>query len=728
MLVFSLLLLGLVPYLGGCGGTGHQPVPPAEPVPSVPGLAWPPPETGRLVSAHENIVFGCEWSDKSDSAASSGYSLQLTGGGALPWALFSLDGLGPENELTRVTVSYSESPLSTGDGTQLFIGLADYDQQGWAWFNPVLSPWSQELSNPADYRSPTGQAHVAVVLVGPGTASVGALNFTLAGDLPTVPENLSADPTGVGAVDLSWDSAAHASGYNVYRDDAPGLPEPQLLNAEPVVETAYSDTLTSTGKYYYYYVTATGLAESAPSAPVDIWAHEVEYPAPENLRLTEKTTTSLTFGWDLEGSNPGAGYYLYIATTADFRIDDDETERLLVGPWASDFELKSFQGAPLETGVTYFAKVCIRSSGNKTGRLSNEAAGQLGDYWDFSDIEMIDRGEVPLKAVKTDGGFACAYYDGIAVNLAVSTGAGWQAETPLPAVGELLYAVYLDLAYANGVYLLVAMDKAAGDAWAAYGAPGAWTRDRVHGDGDTTLLHIESGFHIICAASATELAVLHLLDQPPPDQPTMTLHTRPIAGGSWSDFYLRTFDMSENPYTLAPLHCLAYRNGDLYYLHNDGFESGLFFTSRNLGWDFTDTDIRTGDYKFLAQPDLAWFDGGWRAISLDNYPDRRGLYLFSGDETSYPWQMEPLTPIGDYMGYNARLDADGDEAAVVYYGDGIYHLALYSNNWLAEDLYVPGVAELGDSVDVLLDGGEIYLFFRDQATGEIKVAHGVPPE
>jgi len=86
---------------------------------------------------------------------------------------------------------------------------------------------------------------------------------------------------------------------------------------------------------------------------------------------------------------------------------------------------------------------------------------------------------------------------------------------------------------------------------------------------------------------------------------------------------------------------------------------------------------------------------------------RRGLYLFSGDETDYPWQMESLTPVGDYLGYNARLDAEGDEAVVVYSGDGIYHLALYSTGWLAEDLYVPGVAELGDNVDMLLDGGEI---------------------
>ncbi len=64
---------------------------------------------------------------------------------------------------------------------------------------------------------------------------------------------------------------------------------------------------------------------------------------------------------------------------------------------------------------------------------------------------------------------------------------------------------------------------------------------------------------------------------------------------------------------------------------------------------------------------------------------------------------------------------------MVYYGQGSYYFALYSTGWAAERITVPGVADCGTEVEILLSGGEPYFSFQDQDTGQIETARGVPP-
>jgi len=715
--------------LAGCSSSGNQPAVSIPNTLSLEGLPWPP-SSARHTSDYDLQLFGNEWTLKSDSVDSYGYNLALSGGAELPWAIYAIDGLSSNNELTQVLVEFSESPASPGDGTRLFIGLADYALQAWTWYEPGPSPWEHMYSEQQSHRDAAGSAYLAVALAGPGEALVKTITFSAGGSLLSAPRNLQADSPTVGRIELTWDSSAGALGYNVYRSLAPDMDDPVLVNfEEPVIGTQFNDIDIATGHYYYYQVTALGLTESAPSNAASVWAHEAELVAPQNFRLADHTTDSLTFSWDWDGPYPDNGYYLYMDLVPNFPIIEAETDERPVGRWATSSEVSSYKGLPLDYGTYYFARLCARDSLNRRGRMSAEAFGRIGAGWDWSEVHTIDNGDLPLHAVKTDTGIAVAYFDRFSINLAVREGGQWSVDTPLPDSGELLFTEWMGLASSDGLYLIGAMDKAAGDVWAAYGTPGAWTRDHLHGDGNTDPipLHIESGYYVTCAASPNELAVLHLFDQPPPNQPTILLHTRPRSGGAWTETAIRSFDMSGIPYTLLFSHSLAYYDGDLYYLLNDGGETETWFTSRNAGWDFTNSDIRSGAYIFRAGHDLTRFQNTWYTTAFDNQAARRGLYLLHGDESAYPWSQAALTPVGESRGYNAAMDAEGDEALVVYYAGGSYYFALHSTGWIAEEIAVPGVADFSSQVDILLTNGEAWFFFRDDDSGEIKAAHGVPP-
>lgn len=63
-----------------------------------------------------------------------------------------------------------------------------------------------------------------------------------------------------GAVALSWNGAADATGYNVYRTTAStsGTSGTPINGDAPVGQTAYTDDAAENGTRYYYRVTAVG--------------------------------------------------------------------------------------------------------------------------------------------------------------------------------------------------------------------------------------------------------------------------------------------------------------------------------------------------------------------------------------------------------------------------------------------------------------------------------------
>ena len=152
--VSATVVLILSCVICACGSRGNLQAVVALETDAIP---WPP-VAERSASDFYLQLFGNEWVLKSGSVNSYGYSLQLDGGGDLPWAIYSIDGLSPTNELRQVRIEFTETPLAPGDGTRLFIGLADYRLDSWVWFDPVKpSPWLHAYTDPQSYRNSGGK-------------------------------------------------------------------------------------------------------------------------------------------------------------------------------------------------------------------------------------------------------------------------------------------------------------------------------------------------------------------------------------------------------------------------------------------------------------------------------------------------------------------------------------------------------------------------------------------
>lgn len=111
--------------------------------------------------------------------------------------------------------------------------------------------------------------------------AVGGLAFGAAGcdgsgsssaDPPSPPSSVEAASED-GAVSLSWDEAADASGYNVYRDTTSlsGTGSAPLNGDAPVDTAGFADGSVDNGTLYYYRITAVGDGgESDPSSEVNV--------------------------------------------------------------------------------------------------------------------------------------------------------------------------------------------------------------------------------------------------------------------------------------------------------------------------------------------------------------------------------------------------------------------------------------------------------------------------
>jgi len=91
-------------------------------------------------------------------------------------------------------------------------------------------------------------------------------------DPPSPPSNVEATAQD-GAVALTWDGGASASGYNVYRATSPGdgISGAPVNGNDPLGSTEFSDDSVENGTLYYYRVTAVGEGgESDPSGEVSV--------------------------------------------------------------------------------------------------------------------------------------------------------------------------------------------------------------------------------------------------------------------------------------------------------------------------------------------------------------------------------------------------------------------------------------------------------------------------
>jgi fibronectin type 3 domain-containing protein len=106
---------------------------------------------------------------------------------------------------------------------------------------------------------------IAVLVVGTVGCDGGGSSSDGPPAAPSAPQATSQD----GAVALTWDGSADATGYNVYRatSSRSGVSGAPVNGDAPVDDTSFSDTSVENGTRYYYRVTAVGSGGESPPSP-----------------------------------------------------------------------------------------------------------------------------------------------------------------------------------------------------------------------------------------------------------------------------------------------------------------------------------------------------------------------------------------------------------------------------------------------------------------------------
>ena len=383
-----LLPLMLILILAGCGST------------DAPGLEadstllpastdfplWPPQDQAQRSASDDSVeVLGSDFDSAGGGAHAVATICKLNDGSA-PWAIYSMSSFN-QVDLGSIKVDYN---ILTGAGTILYIGMANYEQGRWEWFSTTQDfSYTFTPANHTHYVSPSGNVHIALLRTGPATIDVQKLTFNRIGDISvTAPENLRYDELTPENTGLLWDPVPGATGYNVFLSRYPDLSSPIQLNTEPVPTAEFDYKPVIRGVIYYYFVTALGTTESAPSDYIDLFAPTIDMPEPQNPRIVESTPDSLTVGWDWDtetyGPEPANGWYVYVKAQKDFNLDPVIFMKYRSSP---GHRTASFTG--LETGTLYYYRVVGASINSSRGRMTDDLPAVTGNYWDWTQIHPI---------------------------------------------------------------------------------------------------------------------------------------------------------------------------------------------------------------------------------------------------------------------------------------------------------------------------------------------------
>lgn len=699
------ILLALIGVLAaclvsGCGSSSMLADNQSGPSFNVP---WPADGPATRVASNDTVeLMGNEYALLGGDAAENGTDIDMTGGGDLPYAIYTLGGFSDQLEFSQVTLNATATEGSAGDGTQLYVGLANYTANAWEWYTADSGTWTSKALVGANYRSPLGNASVAVVLYGPGTGTINSVVFSRTGDTDLIPPNpISADPI-MGRITISWQNVPIADGYNVYRDIHPSLPGPVKLNANPITKLSYADTSMTNGVMYYYFVTAVaGTDESDPSDYVDVFAPETILSAPTNPRVISTTETSALVAWDW-GGTPPTQFQLYLEDYKDFNLVSP-----IQSPTTSGTTTQ-YSFINLDSGKTYYWRVCA-VFGSSRGNMTDDLATSTGtnNDWTWSNMETVGTGTGTVVAIKAGSDLAADYLNGGVVKFSKRSGGTWSEET---ALDQDTYSTYLDLAYGGGKYIVTGWAVLPGDMWVATGTPGSFTQERIHGDGDTSQGHPSSGMNGHCTITSTDYVVVHT------DEETSStlIQTKPLSGGSWATTSLSNGAVLDTPYNLAT------DGSNAYLLMKDIGGNQLLFGNKNSGWSMG-AAIPSGSPAVFFNSDLVFYNGKWSSPLRDATNKR--FILAKG--TTVPWDIEQLT--SDNVGSNARMDADGTKAGIVYTDAGKWWF-VYSegSGWEFSQISVSG-ATISGRPDIVFLSGSPYLVFADSSSNKIKAVRGTPP-
>lgn len=204
-------------------------------------------------------------------------------------------------------------------------------------------------------ESVTGSAIVVVTAEDGITTKTYTVNFTF--DSPEVPTALTATASETN-IDLSWNTVASATGYNVYRSTSEDGEYSKLTDI-PVTTTSYVDIGLGGNTTYYYKVTAINAAgESAKSAAAAATtASVIVTPAiPVNLSATATGTSSINLNWTAVSG--ATGYNVYCA------VGNGEYIKLTNSP----VTMNSYTSTGLNPATTYYYKVTAVNSAGESER------------------------------------------------------------------------------------------------------------------------------------------------------------------------------------------------------------------------------------------------------------------------------------------------------------------------------------------------------------------------
>ena len=689
-------------------GTSHQTISPGFELP------WPPPAASRDASDMTLTIAGRYADATGGTTEVQGNALFMTSWAHYSWGIYTATGFQAGLSLAKIELDAVVTPVTPGDATRLYVGLANYARGTWEWYvmDPGATSFSQVISAGADYVNPAGSASIAAVIDGGGDALLSEVRFFIAGEIVLpAPENLSA-VADVDQITLDWDDVPHAAGYNVYRSTEPEFPDPVKLNTSLVLSSHFIDgTCGHQHRILYYKVSAVLFSESELSDLVDIYTPQTDLPLPGNPRVDTRDATSARVAWDWSQGDP-AWWDVYLSTKPDFSLTTYTTD-------LQTFSVLGFMRntllEDLQPGVIYYWRVVARIS-TVRGRMTNDNNVSATGFWLWEFPETVGTGSSPIVARLVDNDISIAYFDSGGIKFARRSAGSWDVQdtglnTSADSGG---FVDYIDLAYANGKYVIPGYAFYPGDLWVAEGdgTAGGWSAARVDGDGDTGTGHTTSGMNCHAAINSTDIYVDYY------DNPVqgLRLAVRPIDGTTWTKSDLRVPVQNEpdnslgvDGETIAALVMDSNTHELLYGDSSDGFAS------------LTDIAAHPNDIGMFCA--LTRYGTDWWTPAYD--PINRDIYVIHGNPGS--WQKEMIDGAGIQAGQYAKLAwGDSGKAYMIYKVQNPSHwmLAVYDGAWDLEQIMLtdigprPALAVLGDTP---------YIIYQVMGGTDIVCTQGTPP-
>jgi hypothetical protein len=130
---------------------------------------------------------------------------------------------------------------------------------------------------------------------------------------PVAPTEVSAVAISSSSIIVSWDTVTSATGYYVYR--ATSAETYDKITASAVTDLSYTDTgRTASVKYYYTVAGTNSIGEGAQSTYVFA---TTMLTAPQNLAVTQRTTSSISLSWGAVSNANSYKVYYGVANSFD---------------------------------------------------------------------------------------------------------------------------------------------------------------------------------------------------------------------------------------------------------------------------------------------------------------------------------------------------------------------------------------------------------------------------